>query len=438
MGKPTDINSIARGLTLPADTLSSVGRAARGLGSLNSITNIEGSINSAQRLFRELNAANEMRDTLRAAAMGFTGVNAASRLFEDIYAAQRAILESPAFIGSSAKQVAELRKNVLALSKGGTLSATGRLMHDLDRQSREAASLMSELGQFNSLRFAIPDTSSLLSLSKEATSAIASLGLGTQGLADAMASMRTPWLDLSNQVVSAHAFAQLQSIGAGLSSLQPFSQDFSRSLRDLLGDWRDPVSFTPDIIEYEVRARVYEEHGFDDRLIDFPDEAFDEALIISGISHRVVVADDDVSVEDAESFAATNDLHLYITQLENSLRRAIVRILHTMHGDRWHKVGLPSGMYDAWLSKKAEDRSGNELEPIEYSDFTDYERIIVMKPNWPGFSVMFERKESVQESFYRLHPARLATMHARALGRADVLFAMVEIHRLMRGLRGKS
>jgi hypothetical protein len=42
----------------------------------------------------------------------------------------------------------------------------------------------------------------------------------------------------------------------------------------------------------------------------------------------------------------------------------------------------------------------------------------------------FRREEDVRESFQRLHPLRIATMHARLLTQDDEVFLSVEVNRI--------
>ena len=70
---------------------------------------------------------------------------------------------------------------------------------------------------------------------------------------------------------------------------------------------------------------------------------------------------------------------------------------------------------------------------IAYADFTDYVLVICKADNWREvFEGHFDRPESVRESFQRLHPIRLDTMHARPIGQDDELLLYVEVKRLVR------
>jgi hypothetical protein len=72
-------------------------------------------------------------------------------------------------------------------------------------------------------------------------------------------------------------------------------------------------------------------------------------------------------------------------------------------------------------------------------DFTDYELIICKRDNWREvFGVFFDRPENVRESFQRLYPIRLDTMHARPITHDDQLLLYVETRRLLKVIRIRS
>ncbi|MCK1744298.1 hypothetical protein IVA80_26620 [Bradyrhizobium sp. 139] len=65
-------------------------------------------------------------------------------------------------------------------------------------------------------------------------------------------------------------------------------------------------------------------------------------------------------------------------------------------------------------------------------DFAHYLPIIVRRDNWEAvFAAVFRRQESVTESFQRLYPLRVATMHARLITQDDELYLYVEAKRLL-------
>ena len=102
-------------------------------------------------------------------------------------------------------------------------------------------------------------------------------------------------------------------------------------------------------------------------------------------------------------------------------------------GEDWVKRRLPNGMYEEWKEKhrKAREAGASERPLIAYADFTDYMRVICRRDNWRDvFAIFFGREESVRESFQRLYPIRLDTMHARVITQDDELLLYVETRRL--------
>jgi hypothetical protein len=122
-----------------------------------------------------------------------------------------------------------------------------------------------------------------------------------------------------------------------------------------------------------------------------------------------------------------------IFDLENEVRRFIVQKLSETYGRDWVKHQIPGEMYDEW--KKRRDRAVKDGEVagplINYADFGDYVRIILRRDNWENvFKSYFHSKESVQESFRRIHPVRRSTMHSRVITIDLRLFLDVEVRRI--------
>ena len=108
-------------------------------------------------------------------------------------------------------------------------------------------------------------------------------------------------------------------------------------------------------------------------------------------------------------------------------------------GDDWLLRQLPGGMLESWEQKKASAIEKNEQEQplIAYADFTDYIKIIERRDNWTRvFKAIFKRQSDVQESFFRLFPVRICTMHARLITLDDELLLQVETRRLSRAFSG--
>ncbi len=90
-----------------------------------------------------------------------------------------------------------------------------------------------------------------------------------------------------------------------------------------------------------------------------------------------------------------------------------------------------------WESKRAEALAKGEPEQplIAYADFSDYIKIIERRDNWTRvFKAVFGRPEDVRESFVRLFPIRICTMHARIITLDDELLLRVAIRRVLRAI----
>lgn len=267
---------------------------------------------------------------------------------------------------------------------------------------------------------------------------------GNLDLQESIRNMTTPWLDVRDEVRGVAGFTELQGIGHALETESVFSSDFSAALRSDFGDWRDSISWPQEIFtDLVVRSDFYLGLGFNPALADFPAPAFEQGLQMAGLvteRPRLVarygspVMESDDKTEE-EALGRTNRAHDWIIRLEQQLRRFIDEKMTQLRGPNWFKHRLPTGLYDEWREKekKAGEQNGEPLRLIAYADFTDYERLICRDDNWKEvFSNVFERKESVRESFQRLYPIRIATMHARLISQDDELFLFVEIKRLMR------
>jgi hypothetical protein len=96
--------------------------------------------------------------------------------------------------------------------------------------------------------------------------------------------MSAPWLDSQNALRSIAGLADLHGIGYALRNLAAFDDGLTDALRAGLGDWRDPISWRPEIFtDLEIRTDFYAELGFDHALTAFPTPAFEEGLDISGV-----------------------------------------------------------------------------------------------------------------------------------------------------------
>jgi len=262
-------------------------------------------------------------------------------------------------------------------------------------------------------------------------------------LQQAMESMRTPWLDAHEAMKSMAGFAEIQGIGHALRSMPAFDESLAAALRPELGDWRDTITWPQEIFtNLAARADFYVDLGFNAALTNFPPPAFEQSLDIAGLRRELPPLVEGyeppaLSTEDDEEqgLARTNAAHDRLQRLERLLRKFIDEEMTRAFGTDWPRRRLPNGLYDQWHEKKRKaEQAGAEEKPlIEYADFTDYVPVICRADNWREvFGPFFNRPESVRESFQRLHPIRLDTMHARLITQDDELLLLVEVKRLVK------
>jgi hypothetical protein len=278
---------------------------------------------------------------------------------------------------------------------------------------------------------------------EEMGSAPAPLVLQGAELQRTIASMRTAWFDTTNSVQSMRGFAELQGIGAALRLAPAFDEELTGNLRSLLGDWRERIVVPQDILEnLGARSSFYEERGLDPALTAFPADAFDEAIDIAELSSPapILIEDYTITARDAEEeagFERTNEAHDRLLRFETMVRRFIDECMTRAFGEHWTDSRLSDDMRQAWAEKRrrAEEKGERRLPLIAYADFTDYEKIIIKKENWNmAFKPVFRRMEFVTESFQRLYPIRLCTMHARLITADDQIYLFVEVKRFLRAI----
>jgi hypothetical protein len=263
----------------------------------------------------------------------------------------------------------------------------------------------------------------------------AALGIAdpAKSIHDSFARMHTPWLHNENLLGSASSFATIQTLGQGLKVLAPFDDNLTSVLRGSLGDWRDVAAFPATLIGDPVaRSGFYVQHGFNPDLTAFPAAAFDEMTTAAGIAPAEDDGDEDgIELRSVRAFRQ-------LLGFERRLRAFINRVMTEVFGDDWMKHQLPNNMLEGWEAKRETALKNGETEQalIDYADFTDYEKIVCRSDNWKkAFAPYFGgRIESVRESFFRLGPARVTTMHARIITLDDEVFLDVEIKRLMRAI----
>jgi hypothetical protein len=265
-------------------------------------------------------------------------------------------------------------------------------------------------------------------------------------LQKAMESMRTPWVDSRESLRSITAFAALQRMGHELDLIPAFDDHLVSTLRKGLGDWRDTITWPTEIFsDIAARSDFYVERGFDPDLTAFPAPAFEQSLEIAKFRREPPTFIDHYRVEtpvsgdnEEEGLSRINNAYNWLLRLELQLRKFIDEHMTNEFGADWPRHQLPNGLYDEWQGKKekAKNADNQEYPLIAYADFTDYVRVICKGDNWKIFKPFFGRLESVRESFQRLHPVRLSTMHARLLTQDDELFLFAETKRLLNAILG--
>ena len=302
-------------------------------------------------------------------------------------------------------------------------------------------------------RFIYPDRMWLTQLHKvtEYRRSAESLGLTNRRIlefANGIRQLSHPWLNPDNPASSVRSILQIYSMAADLNERQPFGRLVTDVLRRNLGDWRR-VTAMPERLATDpnVRFDFYTEQGFNDNLTDVPVDAFIEILDSSGFrggdlprpvegyGYQLPVFPDEDTDDDVP--AENIDAYQLIFAMETNLRRFIDEQMTQQHGSQWAKQRTPANMHQRWQDKKRTAISSGETEQelIAYADFTDYEQIICRKDNWESiFERYFKRKSSIQESFNRLYPVRLSTMHSRVIIPEDLLLAHSEVRHILRAI----
>ena len=272
---------------------------------------------------------------------------------------------------------------------------------------------------------------------------VAQLGTAQASTVNRLAAMKTPWLDVRNELGSVRRVLELRQIGEIIGSQATFSKSVAAQVRIRLGDWRAPITWPNNIWrDLAARADFYANIGFNSDLTDLPTPAFREATEMAGIRSKPPSLVDSYAppvpsspeADEEAAFDRTNEAHDWLQRFESHLRQFIDVEMTEAFGPNWPKHRLPNGMYDEWKAKKnaAADAGRPECALVAYADFTDYSRIIGRKDNWRlVFKKYFERFEDVRESFQRLHPIRLDTMHGRPISQDDELLLYFEIKRIM-------
>lgn len=261
-----------------------------------------------------------------------------------------------------------------------------------------------------------------------------------------MESMHQPWLNMKNLAQSFGGFVDLQDIGRALRTLPPFDEGLADQLRSSLGNWQTPLNFVEQsLVDPLTRTEFYLARGLDPALTAFPTNTFLESTTFAGLRpnpHSIANSNESkegVSTPDSveASLIRTNAAHHILMRFETRVRGFINERMTATFGPKWVKQRMPSTIRQAWEEKreKARETGEQELTLIAYADFTDYVAIITRNDNWESvFKTVFRRQTLVQESFQRLYPIRICTMHARLITQDDELYLLVETKRLLKAI----
>ena len=355
---------------------------------------------------------------------------------------RRKLLSGIGGVGGIAEMAAEADRHRKLLE--GPIEEARRLgLLDPTSDLRQSITATMQAREAYDRLFRLPQVDEIGQLARDAmaTTALARSVLGTQdALKAAMSDVVSPWLRIESATASARAFADVVAIGRGIDARGPFEIEFAEALRPSLGDWRDLV--TPPVeplFDPILRSGFYYERGFAPTLTDFTPPAFEESLRIAGL--RQDEAAETGEPEGDDGLARARLAFEQLQRFEITLRRFIDRAMRDAFGDDWTRGQLPAGMLDAWVDKRDKAvKSGQPEQPlIDYADFADYRPIIERKDNWATvFKPVFGRADDMRESFQRLFPVRIATMHARIVTQDDEMLLLVETKRVLKAIRSRN
>lgn len=326
---------------------------------------------------------------------------------------QRQLLRGP---------VDEMRRLGLLDGKTANLSAVDKIIEDQARYHQQ---------------FRLPKTSELSALAQIAMkSDLTQMVMGTEAtLKDYFAAMQSPWLQIEDARTSALGLSELVSIGRGIDIYSAYDCSFAEALRSELGDWRDISMPSSDVLTNPIsRSEFYRAQGFNSDLTDFTSPAFYDGLRVGGLRSDEQAEDVD---DNDDGFKRADEVFAILLRFEIALRRFIEDVMEKEFGSKWMKQQLPSSMLTSWEEKKEKAiKAGHpEFPLIDYADFSDYKMIIEKRNNWDRvFKYIFGRSEDVRESFQRLFPIRIATMHARLITNDDELLLHVETKRVLKAI----
>jgi hypothetical protein len=259
--------------------------------------------------------------------------------------------------------------------------------------------------------------------------------------------MHTAWFEPSGASSLVENLAKLKTLGGALE-LPAYGQESSAVVREMLGDWRR-ISLPEAVYsDWHARSNFYRQAGFDLSLVALPEPAFTESLHVtsvwdSSVFTPVLREAEDTPLGQAASVEGAVRVRMVevfdaITGFERRVRAFLVSALSRRYGAKWCKQRVPGSVLTSWKMKRknALAQGQQQLDLIEYADFTDYVQIITRSDNWEElFSAVFINKDDVTVSFQRLYPLRHATMHSREITKEDFVMLLVETRRVTQAIR---
>jgi len=128
---------------------------------------------------------------------------------------------------------------------------------------------------------------------------------------------------------------------------------------------------------------------------------------------------------DLEEAAQVHRVQMFkeIEVFEREFRKFIEKELKANFSDVWLKTSVPTEIRQLWQERREGDlKEGRQTEEslISYSDFSDYELIIVR--NWKNvFAKFFKNKQKLQNYLRDLNNiCRKTTMHARTITEDEI------------------
>ena len=399
-----------------------------------------------------------------------------------------ALLSSAASIGAPASESIRVHFETIAREHSDFEGVTARIAKQLEASAASAS--VSAFGTLNAdaatlvSAFAVERSTIYDTFAKHAAAADASIasqilqysklpvfgplklpsaievnfGLGQLGAVSALASsldvdylgrlkaevngLSKPWIETTTAFASIQAFSELQGIGVAVRSLPAFGGVLTDALRMDLGDWRTAPTYDPRaILEPLARTELYVAQGLNRDLSAAGDEAIAAGFKVSGLAVDYLTSPSleqfvpsDASPAETAARRRMGMCFDILWKLERELRDYIDRLMTAQYGKNWPKQRLAPAMLADWKERaeklKTQGRPVERL--IEAADFTDYGQIICRSDDFKLLFVAGFRSEagSVRESFNRLMPLRLATMHARVVTKQDLLYLVSESARL--------